>query len=554
MKIKIPTVAALFAAFSVSTIASLAQFPGSATYSIETTQYRPTDVQLRRGETKLLRWRFLQDGAALTIPETATVTLNYKAPGATGGYYVATGTVYNTTGGTVQVVWYSALNPTNRVSDYDVTVSTLTATLCRAFGRLNLDTQVASGIATGNPGVVGLIDWATVQNSNIGSAPFISTMATGGVTRIDDSADVLNSGDGTGVQTLTLADARTNQIAKGETAFGWGNHAGLYAAIVHSQAWATVTGTPATLSGYGITNAVSNNDVRVVNALTNAGAFASSGLLITINGTAGTLNSNLNFTVPTNTVIANAVTNGGATVNGQAISNGAAITITAGGNVASVNGYTGVVVLTAGDVGTYGTNEQGNLQLSNHKIEGVSEIGGVGAGITLNPVGGTIYASGNIEASAPNLSVAGFDFNGNGAAITNINGANIQPGTITSNQMNATADAAYRNPSVTYCNSGTGCTLSASALYAAWTVTLTGNWTVAISPAMTPGQQWDIEVAHSTSNQVITWPANVKAQKTGVSLSDTNTTGFTDWYTLKCRGTNSTTALATNLFKFTGIQ
>jgi hypothetical protein len=121
-------------------------------------------------------------------------------------------------------------------------------------------------------------------------------------------------------------------------------------------------------------------------ALTNAAAFdpagsaagitlgglggVSTGLTITINGTAGTLNSNLNWTIPTNggggVVSGDYVSNGLATVNGQAISNGAAITITAGaGLVDSVNGYTGVVVLAAGDVGAVATNDAGYIDATN---------------------------------------------------------------------------------------------------------------------------------------------------------------------------------------------
>lgn len=39
------------------------------------------------------------------------------------------------------------------------------------------------------------------------------------------------------------------------TAYGWGNHAGLYAAAVHSHTFASLIDKPTTLSGYGITDA-----------------------------------------------------------------------------------------------------------------------------------------------------------------------------------------------------------------------------------------------------------------------------------------------------------
>lgn len=43
--------------------------------------------------------------------------------------------------------------------------------------------------------------------------------------------------------------------ADGNTAYGWGNHAGLYSLLGHSHAFADITSKPTTLSGYGITDA-----------------------------------------------------------------------------------------------------------------------------------------------------------------------------------------------------------------------------------------------------------------------------------------------------------
>lgn len=226
MKIKIAL--AIAALLSIAG-AVFAQFPGAVTYDVETTKYIPQDLQLRRGETKLIRWRFLENGTAISIPLAATVLMNYKAPGATGGYNVATGTIYNATGGTVQIYWTSAMNPTNRVSDYDVTVADTTATLCRAFGRLNLDSQVAVGVATSAPGVVTLIDWATVVNNNVGSAPFATSEATGTVTKIiAGTGATVSPTSGVGDVTVNVTTglfATAAQGANADTAHGWGNHA-----------------------------------------------------------------------------------------------------------------------------------------------------------------------------------------------------------------------------------------------------------------------------------------------------------------------------------------
>jgi uncharacterized protein (TIGR02145 family) len=45
-------------------------------------------------------------------------------------------------------------------------------------------------------------------------------------------------------------------ISNWNTAFGWGNHAGLYRPISYVPTWNEITGKPTTLAGYGITDAV----------------------------------------------------------------------------------------------------------------------------------------------------------------------------------------------------------------------------------------------------------------------------------------------------------
>ena len=56
----------------------------------------------------------------------------------------------------------------------------------------------------------------------------------------------------------TVAQGNDSRIINGQTAFGWGNHAGLYRPVTWVPSWNDVTGKPTTLSGYGITDAVPN--------------------------------------------------------------------------------------------------------------------------------------------------------------------------------------------------------------------------------------------------------------------------------------------------------
>jgi hypothetical protein len=48
----------------------------------------------------------------------------------------------------------------------------------------------------------------------------------------------------------------SGNITNWNTAYGWGNHAGLYRPIGYVPTWSDITGKPTTLSGYGVTNPV----------------------------------------------------------------------------------------------------------------------------------------------------------------------------------------------------------------------------------------------------------------------------------------------------------
>ena len=52
------------------------------------------------------------------------------------------------------------------------------------------------------------------------------------------------------------------------TAYGWGNHAGLYSLLNHTHTFASLTSTPTTLSGYGITDAASSTHTHTFASLT----------------------------------------------------------------------------------------------------------------------------------------------------------------------------------------------------------------------------------------------------------------------------------------------
>jgi hypothetical protein len=59
----------------------------------------------------------------------------------------------------------------------------------------------------------------------------------------------------------------STEISNWNTAFGWGNHAGLYRPISYVPSWSEISSKPTTLSGYGITDAMST--AHPANGITN---------------------------------------------------------------------------------------------------------------------------------------------------------------------------------------------------------------------------------------------------------------------------------------------
>ncbi len=56
----------------------------------------------------------------------------------------------------------------------------------------------------------------------------------------------------------------TTNITNWNTAFGWGNHSGLYRPITYVPTWSEVTGKPTTVAGYGITDAVNTTGNQTI--------------------------------------------------------------------------------------------------------------------------------------------------------------------------------------------------------------------------------------------------------------------------------------------------
>jgi hypothetical protein len=104
--------------------------------------------------------------------------------------------------------------------------------------------------------------WVNTNGANAVTAYGWGNHALAGYLTSETShADVVVDGDFTS-QGIILRGASsgsysilTNNSTNWNTAYGWGDHAGLYRPISYVPAWSEITSTPTTLSGYGITDA-----------------------------------------------------------------------------------------------------------------------------------------------------------------------------------------------------------------------------------------------------------------------------------------------------------
>lgn len=76
-----------------------------------------------------------------------------------------------------------------------------------------------------------------------------------------------NTGDFDAVGTASSAISTHNStynhanIANGQMAYGWGNHAGLYSLLGHDHTFASLTSKPTTIAGFGITDAITTGNI-----------------------------------------------------------------------------------------------------------------------------------------------------------------------------------------------------------------------------------------------------------------------------------------------------
>ena len=139
--------------------------------------------------------------------------------------------------------------------------------------------------------ITGYATTSYVGTQLAGYVPTTRTISING-TSLDLSANrsfTINSmvypGAGIAVSTGTAwGTSLTDNSANWNTAFGWGNHAGLYSLLNHTHTFASLTSIPTTLVGYGITDAATSAQGTNADTAYGWGNHASGGY-VTLTGT-----------------------------------------------------------------------------------------------------------------------------------------------------------------------------------------------------------------------------------------------------------------------------
>ena len=137
----------------------------------------------------------------------------------------------------------------------------------RARKAITLTTFNTSGPATydSSTGIINIPQYGSGTSSPTNFVPLTRTISINGQTA-DLSVDRAFSVDTIPYPSLGIplsngtswGESITNNSANWNTAFGWGNHAGLYSLLDHTHTFASLTSKPTTLAGYGITDAATS--------------------------------------------------------------------------------------------------------------------------------------------------------------------------------------------------------------------------------------------------------------------------------------------------------
>ena len=150
------------------------------TWNVETAILKAYPIDLLRGETVYLQPRLLNYSQPMSLLDVSQVILRYRHSGlATGFYYTATGLVISPTNGEMRIAWTPGCDDNAASYDYTIAVKSAAGDDLRGYGTFRMLSSVV-GATTNVPVIAGTIDWSTIDNSNLGDAPFELKEGVGG--------------------------------------------------------------------------------------------------------------------------------------------------------------------------------------------------------------------------------------------------------------------------------------------------------------------------------------------------------------------------------------
>jgi len=184
-------------------------------WQVETSKNILTPLDIRRGESVSLVPQFLSYSAVTNIGSNTIVELWYRSADISNGlYYVITGAVHNATNGQASIPWTAANCAAATNYTYDIVLTSNSIINLRAFGTIRLLAGVYSQATTltNPPTAWGLLDWSTISNRNLGSAPF-ATPAQISTSTVAAASWSANAAQATSLVGIVTADITTNNAS-----------------------------------------------------------------------------------------------------------------------------------------------------------------------------------------------------------------------------------------------------------------------------------------------------------------------------------------------------
>lgn len=249
--------------------------------------YVAQGLTVRRGESALFQFHYTN--MAFSISNSVKFCYTSGDLSTNPSHYVITGYVSAATSSLVMVRWTSATAPEAGLYSYETLVEDTISTSvnARAYGELDVHYGVASGSTNTVPQTT--LDMLLYTILNAAAGPWILLPAgpsVGQVLTWNGSAWIGSSAGAGDMLTSVYdpLDAGTTVVFVTDSRLSNARQP-----LAHTQDWSSVTGTPTTLSGYGIADAAGTGHTHTAVNVTDLGTCATSPVSAFASAAQGTL-------------------------------------------------------------------------------------------------------------------------------------------------------------------------------------------------------------------------------------------------------------------------